>query len=50
MGFQEVGTFRDYAVKHGRLISLIWFQRLIDPPPDAGSEALSIVPGANGGW
>jgi phosphinothricin acetyltransferase len=38
MGFEEVGTFREYAFKHGQWISSIWFQRRIGaakiPPPD----------------
>jgi phosphinothricin acetyltransferase len=25
-GFREVGTFRNYAEKHGRVISSVWFQ------------------------
>lgn len=27
MGFEEVGTFREYARKHGEWISSTWFQR-----------------------
>lgn len=30
-GFTTVGTFTDYAVKHGQSISSTWFERLIDP-------------------
>ncbi|MEV0262239.1 N-acetyltransferase family protein [Streptomyces sp. NPDC050617] len=33
-GFEEVGTFREYAVKDGRYISSMWMQRL---RPAAGS-------------
>lgn len=29
MGFEEVGTFREYARKHGEWISSTWFQRRI---------------------
>lgn len=28
-GFTEVGTFREYAIKHGRYISSLWMQRLL---------------------
>jgi phosphinothricin acetyltransferase len=38
MGFEEVGTFREYAFKHDQWISSTWFQRRIGaaeaPPPD----------------
>jgi phosphinothricin acetyltransferase len=38
MGFEEVGTFREYAFKHGQWISSTWFQRRVGtldvPPPD----------------
>jgi len=27
LGFEEVGIFKEYAVKHGEFISSIWFQR-----------------------
>lgn len=30
MGFEEVGTFREYARKHGAWISSTWFQRRIN--------------------
>jgi phosphinothricin acetyltransferase len=33
LGFDEVGTFREYARKNGRWISSIWFQRFIEPAP-----------------
>ncbi len=29
LGFEEVGTFKEYAVKHDVFISSIWFQRFI---------------------
>jgi phosphinothricin acetyltransferase len=31
LGFEEVGIFKEYAIKHGELISSIWFQRRIFP-------------------
>lgn len=38
MGFEEVGTFREYAFKRGQWISSTWLQRpvgmLAAPPPD----------------
>ena len=30
-GFTDVGTFREYAIKHGRYISSLWMQRLLVP-------------------
>lgn len=29
LGFEEVGVFREYAIKHGAWISSMWFQRPI---------------------
>jgi phosphinothricin acetyltransferase len=31
LGFDEVGIFKEYAIKHGELISSSWFQRRIHP-------------------
>jgi phosphinothricin acetyltransferase len=31
LGFTEVGTFREYAVKNGQYISSVWMQRFADP-------------------
>lgn len=30
LGFEEVGTFKDYARKRGSWISSTWFQRRLD--------------------
>ena len=31
LGFEEIGIFKEYATKHGQLISSIWFQRRVRP-------------------
>ena len=31
LGFEEVGTFKEYARKNGEWISSTWFQRFIEP-------------------
>jgi phosphinothricin acetyltransferase len=33
LGFEEVGTFKEYARKNGEWISSVWFQRFIEPAP-----------------
>jgi phosphinothricin acetyltransferase len=35
LGFTEVGTFREYAIKDGQYISSLWMQRIL-PPADQG--------------
>jgi phosphinothricin acetyltransferase len=27
IGFTEVGTFHEYAIKHGRYLSALWMER-----------------------
>src|SRR5258708_27031473 len=35
LGFEEIGIFKEYATKHGQLISSVWFQRRVRPAPRA---------------